>query len=89
VLFFFLQFREGLCSEYTQLFESGESESTSAKSGFAKKWGWYQSLYALAGSDITRFENITKLKLHECLLMLTFMKEKSQLESSEIKNKFK
>ena len=88
-VFFFLSFRTGLCNEYSQLFESGTGDTTSSRSGFGKKWGWYQSLYALAGSDITRFENITKLNLHECLLMLTFMKEKSELEASEMKKKFK
>ncbi|BCV05521.1 MAG: hypothetical protein CM15mV109_260 [uncultured marine virus] len=39
--------------------------------------------------DIRRFEDITKLNVHTCLNALTFMKEKAELESNQMKNKFK
>ena len=78
-----------MCNEYSQLFGQADSDTTSARSGFGKKWGWYQSLFALAGGDITRFENITELNIHQCLLMLTFMKEKTDLEAIEMKKKYK
>lgn len=39
--------------------------------------------------DLRRFENITKLKAHECLLMLEYMKEKNELEASKIKRNLK
>ena len=55
---------------------------------FGVKYGWYSSLYALAKSDIRRFEDITKLNMHECLMFLTFEKEKNKLEASNIKKKF-
>ena len=72
-----------------ELFGEQGGETTSARSGFAKKWGWYSSLYGLASGDITRFEDITKLEMHKCLMMLAFMKDKNELESKQIKNKFK
>jgi len=53
------------------------------------RWGWYQSIYALAQGDITRYENITKLNVHQCLYALMFMKEKSEIEEKQIKNKLK
>ena len=56
---------------------------------FATKWGWYQSIYALAQGDITRVKHITKLNLHECLYMLSFMKDKADTEARQIKNKIK
>ena len=59
-----------------------------ARDAFAKKWGWYQSLYALAQGDIGRFEDITKLNIHTCLYALSFMKEKAEVESKNIKSKF-
>jgi hypothetical protein len=77
-----------LCDQYSGLFGQG-GDTTSARSGFAKKWGWYQSLAAIAQFDLTRFENITKLNIHLCLSHLTFMKEKNELESIEMKKKFK
>ena len=61
----------------------------SARSGFNAKWGWYQAIFSLAKGDLRRFENITQLKAHECLMMLEYMKEKNEIEANEIKKKYK
>jgi len=71
-------------SSYDGLFTKGQGD-LSAISNFGQKWGWYQSIYALAKGDITRFENITKLDLHQCLYALEFMKEKNEIEAQRIK----
>ena len=76
---------DGLIETYAELFGEQGSEF-SAASNFGRKWGWYQSLYALAQGDIRRFENITKLGVHDCLYALEFMKEKNELEAKRIKN---
>jgi hypothetical protein len=70
-------------------FEQTERGEFSAISGFTTKWGWYNSIYAIANGDITRFENITKLNVHECLTYLTYTKEKNEIEARNIKSKFK
>ena len=44
---FFLSFRDRIVERYDELF-GGAGSTTSAAGGFAKKWGWYQSFYALA-----------------------------------------
>jgi hypothetical protein len=75
-------------SSYDELFSGGGRQELTRVSQFGSKWGWYSSVYALAQSDIRRFEDITKLKMHECLLFLTFEKEKNEIEASQIKNKF-
>jgi hypothetical protein len=51
--------------------------------------GWYQSIYALAQGDIRRFEHITELGVHQCLTLLTFEKEKAEIEAQQMKSKFK
>ncbi len=84
---FFLQFRDGLIESYAELFGERGNELSSA-SNFGRKWGWYQSLYALAQGDIGRFEDITKLNTHQCLYALSFMKDKAELEARQIKSKF-
>ena len=89
VQWFFLQFRQRLIDSYSELFEQTERGELSAISGFTAKWGWYNSVYALANGDITRFENITKLNVHECLTYLTYTKEKNEIEARNIKSKFK
>ncbi len=89
VLCFFLQFRNGTVEEYDTLFQqSGGDGGLSRASNFSNKWGWYQSIYGLANGDITRFEDITKLNIHQCFTMLSFMKEKAELEAKQIKSKF-
>ena len=56
----FLQFRKGVTESYTEIFgeESDEREFATARSTFAKKWGWYQSIYALAKGDVLDFEQL-------------------------------
>jgi hypothetical protein len=84
-----VEFRSRIIENYDELFGKGGDRNLDSVSQFSRKWGWYQSIYGLAQGDIRRFENITKLKMHECFMMLSFMKEKTELEAKEIKKKFK
>jgi hypothetical protein len=52
-------------------------------------WGWYQSIYALAGGDVLKFNKVTESPLFQCLTYLTFEKEKNELESMMIKKAYK
>ena len=89
VRWFFLQFRNRVIEAYDTLFQqSAGGGDYSAESNFSSKWGWYQSIYGLANGDITRLEDITKLNVHQCFTMLSFMKEKAELEAKQIKSKF-
>jgi hypothetical protein len=72
---FFLQFRERIVSGYDGLFTLGGND-LSTEANFGAKWGWYQSIFGLAHGDITRFENITKLNMHECLYVRVYEREK-------------
>lgn len=71
-------------SGYDGLFTQGGND-LSTEANFGAKWGWYQSIWGLAHGYIERFENITKLNMHECLYALEFMKEKNELEAKRIK----
>jgi len=85
-----VEFRIGVIANYDELFgQSGGERNLDAVSQFSSKWQWYQSLYSLAQGDITRFEDIIKLSFHKCFMMLSFMKDKSELESKQMKKKFK
>ena len=88
-----MEFKDGVVRSFPELFENrtqGEADF-GAVANFGAKWGWYQSIFALASGDIERFQNITKLGALKCLTMLAFMKERAELEAEQIKkaNKIK
>jgi hypothetical protein len=89
VPFFFLQFKQRTIDSYPELFREGSGEQLdySAERNFGEKWSWYQSIYGLSKGDITKFNEITKMNVNECLMYLSFEKEKSELEKMLIKNK--
>ena len=88
-----MEFRKRIIDSYAYLFgtadkdEQEDANEFSEQAQFGKQWGWYQSIYSLAQGDITRFENITKLTAHECFMMLSFLKEKNDIEARQIKSK--
>jgi hypothetical protein len=84
--FFFLQFKQGVIREYPELFEEGSTQSNeySSFANFGNKWGWYQSIYGLAKGDVTKFDDVTRLNVHTCLLYLAFEKEKVELEKLQL-----
>lgn len=88
-----MEFKKRTTESYPELFEGGDGRESNfgAIESFGTKWGWYQSVFALANGDIERFENITKLSALKCFTMLSFMKEKAELEANQIKklNKIK
>ena len=55
---FFLQFSQRLVDGYAELFGQEEREGFSTASNFTAKWGWFNSLYAIANGDITRLRQI-------------------------------
>ena len=92
---FFLDFRKRVIDGYPQLFgERSEEEQEdisdfSERGQFAKQWGWYQSLYAIAKGDITKFDEITKYRLTKCLTYLVFEKQKGEIEQRELNRQMK
>ena len=88
-LFFFYNLGKELSNGYDTLFTGTTAERGYTKADiFNSKWGWYSSIYALANGDITRFEDITKLNVNQSFTMLSFMKEKTEIEQQQIKSKF-
>jgi hypothetical protein len=76
-----LEFKNRIAESYPELFSESEGgESTSRLSGFNQKWGWYQSIYGLCEGNIRKIDEVTKMKLHTCLIHLAFEKEKAELE---------
>lgn len=82
-----MEFRNRIVESYDSLFTG--SGGLDARANFGAKWGWYQSVYALADGDVTKFDEITELNVNTCLLMLTFKKEKADIEAQELKRRRK
>jgi hypothetical protein len=86
---FFVEFRVRLVESYDELFGQGGEGGLDSISNFTTKYGWYNAIYGLAQGDIRRFEDITKLGVHECFMMLSYMKDKAEVEAKNIKRNFK
>ena len=83
-----MEFKQRINKSYSELFEGGITESDlTAKANFGRKWNWYSSIYRLSNSNITKFNEVTKLPIHKCLMFLTFEKDKNEVEARMIKNK--
>jgi hypothetical protein len=92
---FFLEFRKRIIDRYSYLFGTGDNEEPentnefSETAQFAKQWGWYQSIYALASGDLTRFDTVTKYRLTKCLAYLSFEKQKNEIEQRQLNKHLK
>ena len=89
VLCFFLPFRQRVVETFDGLFAESTEGGLGISANFGAKWGWYQSIYALAEGDVRKFEEVTKLSLFQCLTWLEFEKEKNELENKMIKQNLK
>ena len=81
-------FRDRIIEQYPELFgnkQGGGDYSETAQ--FGQRWGWYSSIYGLAQGDIRRFDEVTKLNLHQCLTFLKFESEKQNIEAKLITRK--
>ena len=90
---FFLRFRDGVVDSYPELYGGSDEEQSgtnlTAEGNFGTKWGWYQSIYAIAKGDVLKFDEVTAQGLFKCLNFLVFEKEKNQLEAAMIKKSMK
>jgi hypothetical protein len=90
-----LDFRKRVTNGYPELFREGDEEGSepvndfSETTQFAKRWGWYQSIYALAKGDVTRFDEVTELRLTKCLTYLVFEKQKNDIERRQFERNLK
>ena len=66
-----------------------EQTAFGAEEDFRVRYGWYNSLYKLAGGDVTKIEEVSKTNLHYCLTMLQYKIELDKAETKNLKNKFK
>ena len=83
-----MEFRQGIVSGYDRLFGDGGNGGLDARSNFTERYGWYNSIQALAEFDVLKIDEVTRLNLHTCLHALSYKKEKTELDNSSIKNKF-
>ena len=90
-----MEFRKRVTNGYPELFGDGDEEEPdvindfSETTQFAKRWGWYQSIYALAKGDVTRFDEVTELRLTKCLTYLVFEKQKNDIERRQFERNLK
>ena len=87
-----MEFRKGVVNSYHQLFGDTDEETEqeqqndfSEETQFSKQWGWYQSIYAVAKGDISKFDEVLRMELFTILNFLTFEKQKNRIEINQLK----
>jgi hypothetical protein len=77
-----LDFKQSTTENFRYLFEldEGSDESNEEEKQFSTNYGWYPSLYAAAGGQYLKLNEVTKTNIMEFLTWLQFEKEKINLE---------
>ena len=73
----------------TRQFLVQEVEGMASQEQFAKRWGWYNSIYALAKGDVTKFNTVTKLPISQAFTYLSYESEKVQIEREQLNKSLK
>jgi hypothetical protein len=87
-----LEFRQRIGELYVELFtksENGDDDGSSDSDIFNNKWGWYNSINALADGNVLKFDSVTRLPLHKCLLKLSYDKDHQEVSGRIIKRHHK
>lgn len=65
---------------YPNIFGKGTDEGSIAEQ-FFDKWGWYATVYQLAGKNLLNMEAVFNTNIHELLTFEDHRKDRDQLES--------
>jgi hypothetical protein len=75
---------------YPDLYDRDDQEDVKesnfdSSSNFGRKWGLYATIAAIAGNDVTKFNTVTGLTVHECLTFLSYKRDLAILEANQYK----
>ena len=68
---FFFEFKNETTAHYEVLFDADGREPDA----FSTKWGWYPSLYTLAGEDLQSMDKITEKSVGSIFTHLAYLKD--------------
>mgnify|MGYP003136875098 CR=1 FL=1 len=89
-----MDFNKRLTEKFADIFtkrseDDRDTTDYSERTQFAERWGWYQSIYAIADGQLQRFRDVTRLPIQDCLTWLTFEKQKRNIEHNEMQRQLK
>ena len=79
-----MQFVERIIGEFPTLFNIGNAGGDGFGGSFSDKWGWYQSIYTVAGGTVFEFERATELDIYTFLTFLSFKIELAKEEQKQL-----
>ena len=82
--FFFFAYARDLNERFSNLFEETETLSGIEKT-FSERYGALHSIYSLAEFDILRIDAVTQVPIEQFYLMLSYKKDKAEVEKYRIK----
>ena len=80
---FFLEFRNGLCDSYHQVF-GRQGDEVQESTEFSREWGWFATVDELSLGDVTKIEEVINLPMHLCLKKLCYNIDKAKKDQQEL-----
>jgi hypothetical protein len=76
-----LDYRAGITQHFGVLFD----DESGASDPFYSKWQWYPALYSLAGEDVLKIDEVTRLTVGHVFTHLAFLKDLDYKRRTEAK----
>lgn len=82
-----MEFKQRLIESYEGVFSTTESADRTIGENFSAKWGWYQSIYTVAGGNYFDFDRATEANIHAFMMFLEFKNDLAKEANRQLKTK--
>ena len=76
-----MAYRRGISDKFAPLFHTSEHEESNP---MANKWGWYNTIYALAEGKYLNIDQVTRTKVEEAFAFLTYERDLRMMNNVKI-----
>ena len=76
---FFFAHKKRILDDFSAVFNEGGEQDE-----FNAKWGWYDTLFKLAGEDVTKIPEITKMPIRAVYLHMGYLSDRNAVDSVDL-----
>jgi hypothetical protein len=67
---FFFEKKKGILDDFRAISSGGDVDE------FHERWGWYELIFSLAGEDILKMDQVTKLPIRQVFTHLAYVMDR-------------